>query len=151
MAFTCPGTSSMLTWPAPTVWPMVITGHRRRRSADALAGTAEPIETIGTLQIDGRWRDRQVVSRGLINQAVPADQLMPAAHALAAGIIRSAPLAVAAVLEVLDATETGSVRDGFATLRSGRLPRYASMLASEDAAEGPAAFAARRPPIWKGR
>src|SRR5215469_15169241 len=89
--------------------------------------------------------------RGLINQAVPADQLMPAAHALAAQIIRSAPLAVAAVLEVLDATETGSVPDGFAALRSGRLPRYATMLASEDAAEGPAAFAARRPPVWKGR
>jgi len=89
--------------------------------------------------------------RGLINQAVPADQLLPAARALAAQIIRSAPLAVAAVLEVLDATEAGSVRDGFAALRSGRLARYAAMLASEDAAEGPAAFAARRPPAWKGR
>jgi crotonobetainyl-CoA hydratase len=52
---------------------------------------------------------------------------------------------------VLDATEAGSVPDGFATLRSGRLPRYAAMLASEDAAEGPAAFAARRPAVWKGR
>jgi crotonobetainyl-CoA hydratase len=93
----------------------------------------------------------EACDRGLINQAVPADQLMPAAHALAARIIRSAPLAVAAVLEVLDATEAGSVRDGFTTLRSGRLPRYAAMLASVDAAEGPAAFAARRPPIWNGR
>ena len=89
--------------------------------------------------------------RGLINQAVPADQLLPAAHDLAAQIIRSAPLAVAAVLEVLDATETGSVPDGFAALRSGELPRYATMLASEDAADGPAAFAERRPPVWKGR
>ena len=89
--------------------------------------------------------------RGLINQAVPADQLMPAAHDLAAQIIRSAPLAVAAVLEVLDATEAASVPDGFAALRSGGLPRYATMLASEDAAEGPAAFAARRAPNWKGR
>jgi crotonobetainyl-CoA hydratase len=89
--------------------------------------------------------------RGLINQTVPADQLMPAAHALAAQIIRSAPLAVAAVLEVLDATEGCSVRDGYAVLRSGTLPRYAAMLASEDAAEGPAAFADRRPPAWKGR
>jgi crotonobetainyl-CoA hydratase len=93
----------------------------------------------------------EACDRGLINQAVPADQLMPAAHALAAQIIRSAPLAVAAVLEMLDATEAGSVADGFAALRSGGLPRYAAMLASEDAAEGPAAFAERRPPNWKGR
>jgi crotonobetainyl-CoA hydratase len=93
----------------------------------------------------------EACERGLVNQAVPADQLMPAARALAARIIRSAPLAVAAVLEVLDATEAGSVPEGFAALRSGKLPRYAAMLASEDAAEGPAAFAARRAPNWKGR
>ena len=93
----------------------------------------------------------EACERGLVNQAVPADQLMPAARALAAQIIRSAPLAVAAVLEVLDATEAGSVPGGFAALRSGKLPRYAAMLASEDAAEGPAAFAARRTPNWKGR
>ena len=88
---------------------------------------------------------------GLINQVVRGDQLLLAAHALAARVIRSAPLAVAAVLEVLDATEGCSVRDGFAALRAGPLPRYAAMLASEDAAEGPAAFAERRPPTWKGR
>ena len=93
----------------------------------------------------------EACDRGLINEAVPADQLMPAAHALAARIIRSAPLAVAAVLEVLEATEGCSVPDGFAALRSGRLPRYLAMLASEDAAEGPAAFAGRRPANWKGR
>jgi crotonobetainyl-CoA hydratase len=93
----------------------------------------------------------EACGRGLVNQAVPAEQLMPAARALAALIVRSAPLAVAAVLEVLEATEAGSVPEGFAALRSGRLPRYAAMLASEDAAEGPAAFAARRPAIWKGR
>ena len=88
---------------------------------------------------------------GLVNRVVPGDQLMPAAHALAAQIARSAPLAAAAVLEVLEATEGCPVRDGFAALRSGTLPRYAAMLASEDAAEGPAAFAERRPPAWKGR
>jgi len=89
--------------------------------------------------------------RGLVNRVVPGDQLMPAAHALAGEISRSAPLAVAAVLEVLDATEGCSVRDGYAALRSGTLPRYAAMLGSEDASEGPAAFAERRPPVWKGR
>jgi crotonobetainyl-CoA hydratase len=94
---------------------------------------------------------REACERGVINRVVPTGQLMPAARDLAARIARCAPLAVAAVLEVLDATEAGSIRDGYAVLRSGRLPRYAAMLGSEDAAEGPAAFAERRPPVWKGR
>ena len=98
-----------------------------------------------------RMTAAEACARGLVNQVVPADQLMPAARALAARICPPAPLAVAAVLEVL-----GRHRGG---LRSRRLrgaalrqaPRYAAMLASEDAAEGPAAFAARRPAVWKGR
>lgn len=93
----------------------------------------------------------EAFDHGLVNEVVPGSQLMSAARALAARIVRSAPLAVAAVLEVLDATETGSVPDGYAAMRSGRLPRYAAMLSSQDAVEGPAAFAARRPPVWQGR
>jgi len=93
----------------------------------------------------------EALDRGLVNQVVPAAGLGAAARALADRIIRSAPLAVAAVLEVLAATEAGSVRDGYAVMRSGTLPRYAAMLASADAAEGPAAFAERRPPRWQGR
>ena len=93
----------------------------------------------------------EAAALGLVNQVVPGDQLLAAARDLAARVARSAPLAVAAVLEVLAATEDRTVRDGFAALHSGRLPRYAAMLASQDAAEGPAAFAERRPPRWQGR
>jgi crotonobetainyl-CoA hydratase len=93
----------------------------------------------------------EALSFGLVNQVVPEEQLAWAAAQLAGRIVRSAPLAVAAVLEVLDATEAGSVRDGYSTLRSGQLPRYAAMLASQDAVEGPAAFAERRRPAWQGR
>jgi len=104
------------------------------------------------LLLTGRGLSAQEASdRGLVNQVVPGEQLMSAARSLAAQLVRSAPLAVAAVLEVLEATEAGSVPDGFAAMRSGRLPRYAAMLASQDAAEGPVAFAERRPPEWKGR
>ncbi len=93
----------------------------------------------------------EALDRGLINQVVPGGDLLAAARELAARVVRSAPLAVAAVLEVLDVTEAGPVADGYATLRSGQLPRYAAMLGSQDAAEGPAAFAERRPPRWQGR
>ena len=93
----------------------------------------------------------EALEHGLVNQVVPGDQLLHAAQALAARIVASAPLAVAAILEVLEATEGESVPVGYATLRSGRLPRYAAMLGSQDAVEGPAAFAERRPPAWKGQ
>jgi crotonobetainyl-CoA hydratase len=88
---------------------------------------------------------------GLVNGVVAADQLLAAAHELAARIVRSAPLAGTAVLEVLAATEASSVEDGYRLMRSGRLTAYSTMLTSEDAREGPAAFAERRPPVWKGR
>jgi crotonobetainyl-CoA hydratase len=94
---------------------------------------------------------REALDRGLVNQVVPAGQLLPAALALAARIAAAAPIAVAAILEVLDMTEADSIQGGYEVLRSGQLPRYAAMLASQDAAEGPAAFAERRPPVWKGR
>jgi crotonobetainyl-CoA hydratase len=93
----------------------------------------------------------QALDLGLVNDVVPGEHLLHAARALAARIVASAPLAVAAILEVLEATDGQSVRAGYATLRSGRLPGYAAMQGSQDAAEGPAAFAERRPPVWKGR
>jgi len=98
-----------------------------------------------------RLSAREALSHGLVNEVVPGDLLMQAARSLAARIVASAPLAVAAILEVLEATEAESIRVGYETLRSAPLPRYAAMLGSQDAAEGPAAFAERRPPAWKGR
>jgi len=93
----------------------------------------------------------RALEQGLVNQVVPGERLMDTAQDLANRIVAAAPLAVAAILEVLEATEGQSVQQGYATLRSGTLPGYAAVLVSEDAAEGPAAFAERRPPIWKGR
>jgi crotonobetainyl-CoA hydratase len=91
----------------------------------------------------GRW--------GLANRVVPGAELMDTALELAADIRAGAPLAVAAVQEVLAATAGLDVRDGFARLRSGELTAYARMQQSEDAAEGPRAFAEKRPPQWRGR
>jgi crotonobetainyl-CoA hydratase len=93
----------------------------------------------------------EALDLGLVNDVVPGERLLEAARALAARIVASAPLAVAAILEVLEATDGQAVQGGYATLRSGTLPRYAAMQGSQDAAEGPAAFAERRPPVWQGR
>ena len=76
---------------------------------------------------------------------------MDAALELAAAVEESAPLAVAAVLEVVRETEGLPVDEAFELLRSGNLTDYRTMLASDDALEGPRAFAEKRAPHWSGR
>ena len=81
---------------------------------------------------------------------VPAAELMTAARGLADAICAAAPLAVAAVLEILRETQGTDVRAGYSLLRDGSLPAYRKMLGSRDAQEGALAFAQRRTPRWTG-
>jgi enoyl-CoA hydratase len=84
---------------------------------------------------------------GLVNRLAEPDGLMAAALALAADILDGAPLSVRAAREtVMLSTEMGR---GPAL----RAARHASEYAyrSEDAQEGPKAFAEKRRPQWKGR
>jgi crotonobetainyl-CoA hydratase len=89
--------------------------------------------------------------RGLVNAVVPSDRLLDAARALARSVRTAAPLAVRAVKQVVRGTAAMSVQEGFAARRAGAFPAYAAVLASQDAREGPRAFAEKRPPVWKGR
>ena len=84
---------------------------------------------------------------GLVNRLAEPDGVMAAALALAADILDGAPLSVRAAREtVMLSTEMGRG----AALRAAR---HASEYAyrSEDAQEGPKAFAEKRRPQWKGR
>ena len=104
------------------------------------------------LLLTGRRMGAEEAGRfGLANRVVPAGALLDTALALAAEIRAGAPLAVAAVQEVLAATVDAGIADGFALMRSGELTAYSTMLTSEDAEEGPRAFAEKRPPRWSGR
>jgi crotonobetainyl-CoA hydratase len=89
-------------------------------------------------------------SWGLVNRVVPLADLAAAAQALARELVAAAPLALAAVKQVLRATDAAPVEDGYRVLRSGVLPAYRAMLTSADAQEGPQAFAEKRPPVWRG-
>ena len=87
---------------------------------------------------------------GLVNQVVAASELPGAARAMADRIAAMAPLAVAAILDIRRRTEAKTAEEGFALLRSGEIESYRRVLASEDAIEGPRAFAEKRDPVWKG-
>lgn len=98
-----------------------------------------------------RMPAQEALTWGLINQMVATDALLERATALAQQMVAAAPLALAAVKEVLRATESSTVAEAYRTLRSGTLPGYSAMLRSEDAQEGPRAFGEKRPPRWIGR
>jgi crotonobetainyl-CoA hydratase len=102
------------------------------------------------LLLTGRRMDAAEGLRwGLISRVVPADDLLAAAHDLAAAIAASAPLSVAALLDIERRTINVSTADAMEMLKS--LPSYRRAIDSEDAVEGQAAFSERRPPVWKGR
>ena len=100
----------------------------------------------------GRRLDAMEAERwGLVNRVVPASDLRDAALELAGRIAATAPLAVEAVMAIDRATRQMSTDEAFVQLRSGDLEAYGRMLTSEDAQEGPRAFAEKRDPHWQGR
>ncbi|MFM9934789.1 MAG: enoyl-CoA hydratase-related protein [Novosphingobium sp.] len=93
----------------------------------------------------------EALTLGLVSRVVEPEALLDSALELAAGIARSAPLAIAAARDILRATEGLEVEQGYRAMRSGAIPSYRVMLDSEDALEGPRAFAEGRAPEWQGR
>lgn len=82
---------------------------------------------------------------GLVNEVVPADQLMPAAMKWAETICKNGPFAVRTAKEI--AVRALGLESGFVLEKA----LGARVLASEDAKEGPRAFAEKRAPNFKGR
>lgn len=97
--------------------------------------TGDPIDASTALRV------------GLVSRVVPEAELLPIARQLAQRIAGHAPLAVKAVKEVAQAALDETLEQ---SLRFGSTLRWI-IGQTEDAREGPRAFAERREPRYQGR
>ncbi|OBG39246.1 enoyl-CoA hydratase-related protein [Mycobacterium sp. E3198] len=115
-----------------------IVDHLPRKVAMELLFTGEPITASDAL----KW--------GLINQVVKEGSVLDAALALAARVTVNAPLSVQASKRIAYGVDDGViVGDEPGWERTVREMR--SLIRSEDAREGPLAFAEKREPVWQAR
>lgn len=90
---------------------------------------------------------REALAFSLINKVVPQEFLMEECEKLAKQICRNAPLAVRAIKETVLAGRNLSWEEGFFLENMIAM----KIFASEDAEEGPKAFAEKRLPNYVGR
>ena len=98
--------------------------------------------------LTGRTVDAELALRyGLLEYVVPADELMPKAQSLAREILANAPVAVQLAREAVRRGAELPLADGL-RLEDDLL---AIAMGTQDALEGPQAFAQKRPPRWQGQ
>jgi len=90
---------------------------------------------------------RRAFELGLVNHVVPDGQALAKAREIAQRIAENGPLAVAAILAVLRATETLPEEKAFELEQQQGM----RVMMSADAAEGPRAFLEKRKPVFQGR
>ncbi|MEB3031433.1 crotonase/enoyl-CoA hydratase family protein [[Mycobacterium] nativiensis] len=109
-----------------------------RKVALELLYTGEPISAADA----AHW--------GLVNRVVEDGAALDTALELAAKITSNAPLSVRASKRIAYGVDDGAITGEVADwARSAR--EFSVLLRSEDAKEGPRAFAEKRAPVWKAR
>ncbi len=130
--------------PEPLVGLAALGGGALQRLARQM-----PMKEAMWLVLTGKRIDAGEARRiGLINEVVPRGELLARAQALAHDLLACAPLALEASKQVM--LQSVAEPDLEAAMRK-EYPAATRMLASEDAREGPRAFAEKRKPRWLGR
>ena len=88
----------------------------------------------------------EAAAHGLVARLAEPGSALQEALSLAERIARNAPLAVAASKQLIRATQGSTEEELWALQR----PLQERVFASDDAREGPRAFAEKRPPEWSG-
>jgi enoyl-CoA hydratase len=128
----------------PEITLGVVPGMGGSQRLTRAIGKAKAMELILT----GRMIDAAEAERaGLVARVVPAAALLDEALKTAEKIAAMPPLAVLAAKELVNAADSLPLDEGI------RLERrlFDLLAATEDKAEGMAAFIAKRAPVWKGR
>ncbi|MFT3972320.1 MAG: enoyl-CoA hydratase [Amaricoccus sp.] len=122
----------------------IIPGMGGTQRLTRLVGKSKAMEMCLT----GRFMDAAEAERaGLVSRVVPARDLLRDAKETAAKIAEKSPLTVRAAKEAVNRSYETTLREGL--LYERRL--FHALFASEDQAEGMAAFAEKRSPQFRGR
>jgi crotonobetainyl-CoA hydratase len=142
---------------------IIAAAHARFSLPEITAGTLAESATVRLprrvayhvameLLLLGRWMDAEEArARGIVNEIVPAAQLMQRARDIARTLAHGPPLVFAAIKEVARESETLSFLEAMRAIRERRFPSVARLYSSEDQREGARAFSEKRAPVWRGR
>jgi len=122
--------------------PGIINGDAPARRLAREVGEERALEMLSGKAVSAE----EALRLGLINQAVPAVELLARAEGLAGEIAELAPLAIRACLEAVTRGTQLPLAEGLAL--EGRL--FASLFDTDDVREGTSAFLEKRSPVFKG-
>jgi enoyl-CoA hydratase len=122
----------------------LIPGYGGTQRLTRLVGRGAALRMMLTAQIVDASEALRI---GLVNDVVPAAELLPSARALAETIVAVAPLAVAGVLEAVERGDGKSLDAGLRT----EAEIFGRLCATADKHEGITAFLSKRAAVWQGR
>lgn len=122
----------------------LIPGYGGSQRLPRLIGRGPALRMMLTAQIVDA---PEALRLGLVDEVVPAADLLPRALALAETIAAMAPLAVAGLLEAVHRGQGQSLEEGL----HAEAEIFGRLCGTADKHEGLTAFLAKRPPVWHNR